>query len=274
MNNIRLLALDMDGTLLDSRKKISPRVRKALEALDARGVFVAAGTGRGLAEMDEIRKELPFMRRGFLVSGAHIFDFAASVTLEMRPMSDAHVAACLERCRGEDAMPHFLTERESVVRADQIGHLKDFSHAAHQAAFERICLRVDDMDAYARSHSGEILKVCMYHRDPEGRVRSLRALKGTGMDLKFSGRTSLEAVAPGVDKGYGLMRLAACLGIRADECAAVGDGENDLEMLRAAGFSAAMGSAPDSVRAEADAVVPDSDHDGVAEAVRLFFGEG
>ena len=45
-------------------------------------------------------------------------------------------------------------------------------------------------------------------------------------------------------------------------------------MLRAAGFSAAMGSAPDSVRAEADAVVPDSDHDGVAEAVRLFFGEG
>ena len=118
MNNIRLLALDMDGTLLDSRKKISPRVRKALEALDARGVFVAAGTGRGLAEMDEIRKELPFMRRGFLVSGAHIFDFAASVTLEMRPMSDAHVAACLERCRGEDAMPHFLTERESVVRAD------------------------------------------------------------------------------------------------------------------------------------------------------------
>ncbi len=267
MGKIKLLALDMDGTLLDSRKRISPRVKEALEALDARGVFVAAGTGRGLAEMDGVRRELPFMRFGFLDSGAHICDFAASRTIEMRPMSQAHVMACLDRCREEGAMAHFLTERESVVRSDQIGHLAEFSHADHQAAFEKICLRVGDMEDYALDHSGEILKVCMYHRDPCSRVRSLRALENTGMDLKFSGRTSLEAVAPGVDKGWGLRRLAAYLGFGVENCAAVGDGENDLAMLRTAGWSAAMGNAPESVRAEADMVAADCDHDGVADAV-------
>ncbi len=272
MDRLKLIALDMDGTVLDSRKQITPRVREALGALDARGILVAAATGRGLAEMGEIRTALPFMRFALLVSGAQICDLARSRTLEMVPMEPSHVEACLERCRAEDAMPHFLTVRDSVVRTDQVGRLAEFHHGDHQAAFERVCVRTEDMSAYARAHAGEILKVCMYHRDPGGRLRSLRALEGLGLGLKFSGRTSLEAVAPGIDKGEGLRRLAACLGLKAAECAAVGDADNDLEMLCAAGRSAAMGNAPEHVKRAADITVGDNDHDGAAEAAERLFG--
>ncbi len=268
----RLLALDMDGTLLNRKKQISPRTLAVLKDLSAGGVVVAAATGRCLAEMREYREELSFMRWGVLDSGAMICDFERGQALRLRPMRLEESLACLSQCLREDAMPHLLCVRESVVCEDQVHRLAEYNHADHQAAFERICLRVGDMDAYIRSHSEEILKVCMYHRDTISRQRSLEALKGTGLALTFSGRTSLEAVSPGVDKGYGLRTLASLLGLRMSECAAVGDDENDMPMFDAAGLSAAMGNAPERVRAAADLTVADNDHDGVADAVERLFG--
>jgi hydroxymethylpyrimidine pyrophosphatase-like HAD family hydrolase len=73
-----------------------------------------------------------------------------------------------------------------------------------------------------------------------------------------------------VDKGVALRLLAAELGIPMERVAAIGDSFNDLPLLRAAGFAIAMGSAPDSLKAEADAVVADVEHDGVAEAIDRF----
>ena len=162
--------------------------------------------------------------------------------------------------------------RESVVREDQIGRLAEFHHGDYVSLFGKVCVRVSDMRAYAASHTGDVLKVCMYHRDVRGRLRSLNALKDTGLDLRFSGSTSLEAVAGGISKGEGLKALAARLGLETSECAAVGDADNDLDLLRTAGLSAAMGNAPEHVRREADMTVADNDHDGVAEAVGRMFG--
>ncbi len=272
MTALRLFALDMDGTLLDKRKRITPRVRAALKSLDDRGVCVTAATGRGWAEMHEIRSALPFMRWGILTSGAMICDLRTGDVLSLTPMDTGDVLRCVEMCGRQGAMPHFLTVKESVVRSDQVGRLGDFHHGDHQEAFERICLRTGDMAAYARAHPGEILKVCMYHRTPGDRQRSLEGLRETGLDLRFSGYSSLEAVAPGVNKGAGLRALADRLGIPVGACAAVGDGENDLEMLAAAGRSAAMGNAPESVRRAADIVVADNDSDGAAEAAERLFG--
>ena len=271
MEPLKLLALDMDGTLLDSKKQISPRTLAVLRGLSDAGVIIAAATGRCLAEMRDYLGQLSFVRWGVLDSGAMICDFKRSETLRLRPMPLEDTLACLSQCGREDAMPHLLCVRESVVRESQVHRLAEYNHADHQAAFERICLRVEDMEAYIRSHSDEILKVCMYHRDTESRGRSLEALKGTGMALTFSGRTSLEAVAPGVDKGYGLKTLASLLGLKTSECAAVGDDDNDLAMFGAAGLSAAMGNAPERVRKAADMTVADNDHDGAAEAAERMF---
>ncbi len=271
MERPKLLALDMDGTLLNSRKEISPRTLRTLEALSAAGIHVVAATGRGPAEMTEILEQMPFMRYGVLASGAMICDFRRSDALRIRALRTEKIAACLDACLAGDAMPHFLTVRDSVVRADQVGHLADYHHGDHQAAFERICVRAEDMGAYARAHPGEILKVCMYHRSTDSRLRSLAALQGRDLCLTFAGKTSLEAVAPGLNKGEGLQALAAYLGLRMDECAAVGDDINDLEMLRMAGRSAAMGNAPEQVKREARLVTADNDHDGAAEAAEVIF---
>ena len=93
------------------------------------------------------------------------------------------------------------------------------------------------------------------------------------VELANSEVSSLEFSPAGVNKGTGLLALAELLSIPRDATIAVGDADNDLGMLRAAGLGIAMGNANESARAVADAVVADNDHDGCAEAIRRFLLE-
>lgn len=102
-------------------------------------------------------------------------------------------------------------------------------------------------------------------------VASLRsALDGTGAVVLDCGASACEVFAPGVNKGSGVARLLEHLKVPATEAMALGDAENDVEMLRLVGTGVAMGNANEHARGAADVVVGTSDQDGVAEAVRRF----
>jgi hypothetical protein len=88
--------------------------------------------------------------------------------------------------------------------------------------------------------------------------------------MAFSEIASLEISAQKVDKGIGLKKLCEYLGISIDETIAVGDGYNDLEALKAAGLSIAMGNAVEEIKEIADVVVADCDHDGCAQAIEQY----
>ena len=270
---IRLLALDMDGTLLDSRKEILPGSLRALERAKDRGIQIVLSTGRGIAELRQYLPELPFVRYGVLESGALVYDFFTREALRKLPLDPSAVSACLDACEEMDAMPHFLTVTQSVVRADQLPRMAEYGHGDFRPLFEAVCVRTEDMQTYAAAHPEDILKVCMYHRTMEGRQRSRERLSGLGMDLRFSENHSLEATCPGANKGEGLRALQARLGILPEETAACGDADNDLEMLRLSGMSFAMGNASAHVRAAAGQTVRDNDSGGIEDAVDFILNE-
>ena len=106
--------------------------------------------------------------------------------------------------------------------------------------------------------------------DRASRAPARERLAGLPVELAESEDASLELSPAGADKGSGLLALAELLGIPRAATIAVGDAENDLPMLRAAGLGVAMGNATDAARAAANVVVADNDHDGCAEAIRRF----
>ena len=271
---ILLMAMDLDGTLLDSAKRVPPSAVRAMAEAVRRDRQIVFATGRGKAEMGEYLSRLPFVRYGILESGAVVYDFKAGKALEVFPLPAEKVEACLDTCGREDAMPQFLTVEESVVTPDHLARMEEYRHGRFREMFERVCTRTADMRVYAAAHPDGIVKICMYHRSEESRARSRDRLLEYGMELKYSEETSLEATEANVTKGEALRRLCARLGIPLSRCAACGDGENDLELFGAAGLSIAMGNASPKVRLAADAVVSGNDEGGQTEALLLAFPPG
>ena len=105
------------------------------------------------------------------------------------------------------------------------------------------------------------------------RVPTRQQLSHLPLELVYSEVSSVECAAPGVNKGTGLERLCQALGISPAACVAVGDAENDMPMLRAAGLGVAMGNAAPHVKAAADCTVADNDHGGCAQAIRMAMGD-
>lgn len=269
----QLLALDMDGTLLDSGKRILPRTREALRELAGRGTPVAYCTGRCVRELMDYPSELPFVRYGVLSSGAVVYDFKLGEPLEVHALSTDDILRAMGLAAPQRPMAHLMGVGASVVRTDAIERMPGVGMGVYAPMFERVCTTVGDLAAWALAHDGEVTKVNFYHRTPEARRRTRAAVEAAGLPLALADaeETSLECSAPGVSKGEGLRALGARLGIDPRDMVAVGDSYNDVEALRAVGMPVAMGNAPDDIKAMARLVVADNDHDGVAEAVERLF---
>ena len=270
-NNYQLLSLDMDGTLLNSAKQIPPETTAAIQELMKRGVEVVVGTGRGLAELADYRDAFKGMHYGLLVSGGLIYDFQQEKPLTLHALSLEQCQRLLEAAAEEDAMVHILTVQDSVAREQDIFHMEDFSMEVYQDMYERICDRQEDLARYVQEHADEILKINLYHRSTASRERSRQRLEGLGMNLVLAEKTGLEASPAGITKASGLKELCKLLNIPLAATVAVGDAPNDLEILQAAGLSAAMGNADDSIKEICDVIVSDNDHNGVLEVIKRYF---
>ena len=124
---------------------------------------------------------------------------------------------------------------------------------------------VEDPLAYLEEHRLPLTKVHGDWNQPAYPLEELRALEG--LELTSSNDHDFEVVPAGVDKGVALAQLAQRYGVPLDQCAAVGDSDNDLAMLQAAGVPIAMGNASQSVKDLALRVVADNGQDGVAAAI-------
>lgn len=267
----KLLALDMDGTLLDSRKQVPPRTRAAIRGLAARGVAIAFCTGRNVTELSDYRAQLPFIRYGSLVSGALALDFETNQALAVTPLATDLACQVIQAGRAEGAMVHMLCLNASVTEQRFIDRMDTYHMAIYHDMFDRLCTRADGVEDYVRSHEGQVLKVNLYHRDPQSRLRTRSRLEGLPLKLADAETTSLESTAEGVSKDRGLAALCQGLGISMGQVVAVGDADNDTDALRAAGYAVAMGNATPTIKGLADLVVADNDHDGIVQAINCLF---
>ena len=267
----KILALDMDGTLLNSRKELTQPTVDAINRLLERGVHVVFGSGRNLPEMSDIHRALNKIRYGILISGGLVYDFVADKPIAVHPVAVDDIMTIIDIGIDERAMIHLHTIRDSIARQADIDHMSDFHMGIYQTMFDRICVKVDDPKKYALEHEGEIIKVNLYHRSTESRQRSVELLKDRALEMVFAEGSSLEASPRGVSKASGLIELCKALNIPIEETVAIGDAPNDREILQTAGLGIAMGNAEDEIKKIAGFITLDNDHDGVVHAIEKIF---
>ncbi len=267
MADIKIIALDMDGTLLDSKKKIRQETVKDIDAAVNAGMTVVLCTGRGKVEIEEYRKPLRSIRYAILLSGALLYDLYEERALYEKALDYNDAERIVAVAEKYDGMIHYMTADHSVVRSDQYRHMADYQMSAYQELFDKASEPTEDIMQRMES-TGLPLKMLIYFRSPEDRKRGFEELKDLSLEFALAEATSLEMSPKGTDKGDGLKRMADMLDIKIGQTAAIGDAPNDTGMLMRAGYAVAMGNADDEIKKICDTVTADNDHNGAGNAIR------
>ncbi|HON42311.1 MAG TPA: HAD family hydrolase [Bacillota bacterium] len=260
---IRLVAIDLDNTLLRSDLSISSTNRNALKRAREAGVVIAIATGRMFQTASLILSDLGPDMPVAAYNGALI---------RMRDSGETLCSMPIQPDDGERVV-RFLWDFDVAFQAyfdDQLYVPRLTSASAYYSSRYGAAVHVlSDIDEFARRPSLKYLII----EDP-GRIDSVRqALEGViGPNLRTmrSQPGMLEIVDSRVSKGRALRHLASHFSIDIAHTMAIGDSENDIDMLREAAIGVAVSGADHDVKAVADYVVASNDNDGVAEALDMF----
>ena len=241
---IRLIAADMDGTLLDDEKKIPEENLRVFRECAARGIEIVPATGRTMRGLPDELRNLPGVHYAILTNGAQVVDLAKN--------------EIIDSCR----IPEFYNDIYKYVSSEGLAEL-----------VRRTRDSVPDNIAYLKERGQDAEKINMFFCDMDARKRMREELsKIPGILVSSSIPNNLEINAEGADKGGALIRLAARLGIDREATMSFGDGENDLSMIRMAGIGVAMENGEESVKAAADYITKANNEAGVAKAICHFTG--
>lgn len=269
---IRVLALDLDGTLTNSQKVITPRTRAALDAAMDRGVTVVLASGRPTVGVRRIAEQLDLPRRGGCIlayNGGTVVDCATWHTLYQKKLPAAVVPELCSFAAAEDVTILTYDNRGIVTERPQD------PWAVQEAEINHIPIRgVADLAVYVNYPVSKMLFTLPPERMDAVEAAAQKRFAGR-IDVYRSCAFFLEAVPLGVSKDVGLVGLLGRMGLCRKNLMACGDGMNDLSMLRYAGVGVAMQNADPAVKLGADYVTrADNDHDGVAEAIEKFILNG
>ena len=170
----------------------------------------------------------------------------------------------------KDVMPQIVLADRDVIQASHLERLEAYHMGVYRPLYERAMTLVPDIFSFYDACRDEMLKINLYHADPAERVRTREQLSSLQMEKTYSEVSSLECSAIGVNKGTGLLRLCAELGVSPENCVAVGDADNDIPMIRAAGLGIAMGNGSSDCRQSADYVTDAIGDEGVYTALVRF----
>lgn len=265
----KLIAIDLDGTLLNGDRVVSRRNAEALGKAAEAGIRIMISSGRIYPEAELCVRHLNSVSLISACNGADIRDAATGTSLRTATMSQA---SCLEILKLLESAPLFyaLYSRDLVYIEE--ARLEAFSgYKPYIEGRKARSVMVRDMRETVASRDLGICKFYMMSPDREAAARFRPLLEGyEGIEVTSSGGNNAEIMAAGVDKGKALAAVESLFGIRREEMMAFGDSENDLSMLGYAGFPIAMGNAEPRVLAAARAVTLPNTEDGVAAAIEKY----
>ncbi|ANE44226.1 Cof-type HAD-IIB family hydrolase [Deinococcus puniceus] len=267
---VRLIATDLDGTLLHSDQTVSPRTRAALNAARAAGIHIVPVTARQPRGVQRIAEMAGFEGWALCGNGAHCVHLTTGETL-----FTAHVEV-----EAQTRLALLLSERVPDVRFASVRDGGEVFVAqtdyAALATFEDHKRDPSDMGQHALSTvlDAPSLKFIVRHPTltPRQLLAEVQALGVLGFAVTHSGAPFLEVLAEGVSKAWGLAHLCTHLGLEAAEVLAFGDATNDAELLAWAGRGVAVANAEPEALAAASEVTLSNDEDGVALVVERLLG--
>lgn len=274
--DIKLIALDLDGTLLNSKKQLSKENRKALTECIQNGILVVPCTGRTADGIPSEIKDIDGIRYAIATNGAVIHDLKENAVLDTRMLTWEKAMELLKFVDNYPVMYDPYIEGRGITEPKFFENLSDYclTDALQDLVKKTRDLHPSIID-YVRNIRKPVEKINLFFPDMEGRAR-LRAELNKQADILVTSSipNNLEINALGASKGEAIHRLADLLGIDRAQTMAIGDGENDFTMIRMAGVGVAMKNASEELQAEANYVTETNDDDGVAAAIyRLVFGK-
>jgi Cof subfamily protein (haloacid dehalogenase superfamily) len=270
--NYQLLATDMDGTLLNAQKQISPANAAAInKALDM-GKTVIFSTGRCIGELRIFLEQFPKMRYVLSESGACIYDYHEHRAIHQTTFPPETAKAIIDYAASQDIMMQVLADNQAFMLAKHLNNLAHFQMSHYQAHFDQNGVAVEDIYPCCEKVGWKLEKVCLYHPTAEARDHTAKVFEKMGLPvvMALAEETSLELSAQGVDKGVGLEQLCQYLNIPLEETIVVGDSFNDLSILKKAGLAVAVANAVPQVKEVCQVIVADCDHHGVKEAIDTY----
>jgi Cof subfamily protein (haloacid dehalogenase superfamily) len=262
---IRLLALDLDGTLMDDDMVIrSSRVRWAIAAAQERGVVVTLATGRMFDFVLPFAQDLGITAPLICYQGGLIQSPGSSAPLYRASMEPALVREVLE-WRDQRGW-HFVLYADADVFLDERRHPEAF----YRDMLGKRVIWVDDLFSVLEQHEPVKFIIFVEPHEADHVEADLRRRFGGRMELTRSHALIVEGNPLGVSKGDALRRLAAHLDIPQEQVMAIGDQDNDVPMLAWAGLGVAMGNGSPAIKAVADWIAPPLAEDGAAVAIERF----
>ena len=276
MHNIRLIALDLDGTLLDSDKQLSKENAAALARAADAGIEIVPATGRFYRGMPRVIRELPYVRYVITINGADVFDAVRQKTVCGSGIPWERAAAVMRRLDELPVIYDCYQDGWGWMTQKFYDQADAFAATPHSLAMIReLRTPVPDLKACLKARASDVQKIQIFFRDMALRAEMIDRLQEEFPDLVVTTSivNNIEINSREATKGNALRSLAEHLGIPIAQTMAFGDDRNDSTMLRAAGIGVAMGNAEEEVRQAADYVTDDCNDSGVAHAMQHFLWE-
>lgn len=273
---IKLIALDVDGTLLNSRSELLPSTIQALQDAAQAGITIVLSTGRMLSECRELLAQLPMIPYAVTCTGAQTIALETGETIDRTSLTAEEMRRLCEELWDLDVLIQIFDDHDGFIHNDaaRLAQAERYAPAGLAQAIQRCHIPETEFRRYVQTYQGLTNKIHMFFANDADKKTAMARLGRLPYAMADSSPMDLEVMPANVDKGVGLRQLAEHLGVEPSQIMAIGDGGNDEGMLRFAGLPVAMGNAPEAVKSLAKWVTEDNDHDGIAHAVgRVLRGE-
>ncbi|KEI03302.1 Cof-type HAD-IIB family hydrolase [Clostridium botulinum] len=268
----KLICLDMDGTLLNTNKKISDRSKRAIKKAHEQGVKIAISTGRIFTSAKYYAHMLEISAPIIASNGAYIREKDKNEIIYKSILSKDQCRDIINITKKYD-FNFYLNTCDTIISSKPYPKGYTYLEMSNDLPEDmKIKLEVNtDLEEEAVKRNGEIIKAICISNDSEMLEKARQeVLSLKSLELVSSLGDNFEIMNKGVSKGRGVQELAKFYGLTREEVICMGDGENDLSMIEYAGLGIAMGNAPEFIKEKANYITDTNDDDGVAKAIEKF----
>lgn len=276
MNAVKLIALDLDGTLFNSQSQISAHNIDTIKKANEAGATVVISTGRPYSGLPFEQLKGSGIRFAITTNGSAIYEIESGKCLFEEAMDEDIILPILDFLLTKNIhMDAFIggkgyTPVQCVAAGQKLANPPALKHYILNTR-----VRVDNLPLFIHENQLKVQKMTLNFY-PEGDIFKDREEvrkyleSNPAVTTVSGGYNNLEFTRADVNKGVGLQKMAQLLDIPVAQTMAVGDTENDLAIIRAAGVGVAMGNATAAVKSAADYITTSNDEDGVAAAIAHF----
>ena len=275
MKNIRLVASDLDGTLLNKNKEITPRLFEALEKLDELGIYFVPSTGRPFATVPKAIKELPFLKYVITSNGATIYDATEQKNIIENYLTPEAVDAVIEVAKELPIITEYFIEGKAFIAKAVYDDLSPFDLTeSHEFYIKNSRTPVEDFWNEMKRNNAVLENINLVFKDMELRKEIWDRLKALGLASVTAATTkNIEITSLYATKAQALEKLCEVLGFSRENVLAMGDGDNDMPMIQFAGIGVAMANGEEHIKQAADIIADDCNDFGAAKILEQIIEE-